>query len=84
MSSENAVMLCVTSVLVWLEVSCKSISGGIYHTFVAVNIQHCLVYEGYRICQFGSYHTMTRLAGAVIIPSEWQLSYHMSVSRERS
>jgi len=48
MLSENAVRVCVT---LWLEAGCKSIGGGIYH------IPHCLVCEGYRICQL-----------AVIIP----------------
>jgi hypothetical protein len=31
-----------------LEAGCKSTGGRIYHILVAVNIPHCLVYEGYR------------------------------------
>jgi hypothetical protein len=54
MLSESAVRVCVR---LWLEAGCKSIGGGIYYSFVAVNISRCLVCEGYRIGQFGSFHT---------------------------
>jgi hypothetical protein len=49
MPSETAVIVGVTLIsTLSLEAGCKSISGGVHFTFVAVNIPHPPVYEAYR------------------------------------